>query len=221
MQPESELLNTSKALSLNSTTRTFSDVQLLCLIPRKPLNYVLKNLRSNFTKKCINNSVIEYKNFVDIYPALFNLTVDLYFLVKKHSLIINGDHFRAISQAIRFEAENGHSHYIDGRIIMLDGTDIDDYLNNSMIEIDQRVKAQNQLPKDEDGLFSGTSLYEQSPLEQFKLMKVEDKQHILDLLLKNKAIEIKMNESGGNVGYMNRELHPIESVIANEYLENL
>ncbi|MDH5928347.1 hypothetical protein L8S13_18735, partial [Vibrio lentus] len=69
---ESELLNTSKALSLNSTTRTFSDVQLLCLIPREPLNYVLKNLRSNFTKKCIMNSVIEYKNFVDIYPALFN-----------------------------------------------------------------------------------------------------------------------------------------------------
>ena len=104
---------------------------------------------------------------------------------------------------------------------MLDGTDINDYLNNSMIEIDQRVKAQSQLPKDEDGLFSATSLYEQSPLEQLELMKVEDKQHILDLLLKNKAIEIKMNESGENLGYMNRELHPIELVIANEYLENL
>ena len=218
---ESELLNTSKALSIESLTQTFSEVQLLCLLPQGSLDYVLKNLRSNFTKKCIGQTVVEYDEFVDLYPSIFNLTVDLYFLVKKHSLSISGDGFLSISNAITYEANNGYSHYIDGRIIMLDDSDINVFLKASMIEINEKVAEKNSLPVDNDGLYSGISAYDKSPLEQVKQMNPDDKKYILQRLLDTNAIEVKANKSEGRVGYMNRELHPIELVIANQYLETL
>lgn len=218
---ESELLNSSNALSIQGTTRTFSDVQLLCLIPQDTLTYVLNNLRSQFTKDCINESVIAYKEFVDIYPSIFNLVVDLYFLTVKHSLNIDGDGFLSISNSIKFEKENGYSHYIRGRIIMLDGSDINIFLKESMIDISQRVEEQNALPVCEDGLFNGVAAYENSPSEQVKLMRTDDKRYILDSLLDTDAISIEKDASGKNVSYMNRELHPIEVAIAQEYLESI
>jgi hypothetical protein len=218
---ESELLNNSKALSINGTTRTFSDVQLLCLIPQNTLNYLLSNLRSDFTKKCINDTVVAYDEFVDIYPTLFNLIVDLYFLVDKHALTIDGAGFLSIAQAIKFEQENGYSHHIGGRIIMLDGSNVNTFLKESMIDISLSVAEHSTLPVDENGLFSGISAYERSPNEQVKLMNADDKEYILNSLINTKAISIRKDVSGKNIGYMNRVLHPIEMVIANEYLESL
>jgi len=218
---ESELLNDSRALKLHSPTLVLADVGLLCLIPVDAINYVIKNIRSDFTKRCVEKNVIYYDKFVDLYPALFNISVDLYFLVKEHSLVIKGDGYLSISKAIQYEVTNGHSHYIDGRIVMLDGSDVNVFLDSSVISIDERVAETSSLPIDEDGLYSITSSYSRSPLEQVESMKAEDKEHILQKLLSTEAILIKKNSSGEKVGHMNRELHPIEVVIANEYLESI
>jgi hypothetical protein len=218
---ESELLNESKALDIHAPTIVQTEVNILCLLPKSAIKYVLNDLDSDFTKKCIRDNVIFYNKFVDIYPSIFNAAVDLYFLVEKHLLKVDGNGFSNIFQAIKYEKENNYSHYIDGKIIMLDGSDINNFIETSVISIDKKNSLQTSLPVDRDGLYNVVSLYSTSPFEQVKLMKDKDKKYILDLLLSTKAIKIEPNTSSNYVAYMNRSLTPIEVVIAHQYTESL
>ena len=218
---ESELLNKSKALGIHAPTIVRAEVNILCLIPTSAIEYVLSNLRSDFTKKCIKKNVIFYNKFVDIYPSIFNTAVDLYFLSKKHSLKVGGNGFAQISQAIQYEKENNFSHFIDGKIIMLDGSDVNEFIETSIVSIDQKNSEESSLHVDEDGLFRVVSLYSTSPIEQADSMKADDKQYILEQLLSTEAIKIEADSSDNHVAYMNRELSPIEVVIAHQHAESL
>ncbi len=218
---ESELLNESKALGLHSPTVVQSDVKLLCLVPKNTIEYVLNNLHSKFTINCVKKNFTFYKEFVDIYPALFNSAVDLYFLAERHLLKVEGQGYASISQSIEYEKANGYQHHIDGKIIMLDGTDVNNFLSTSIISMNDKNHENSSLYVDENAFYRVSSLYSTSPIEQASSMKAEDKKHILNKLISTKAIKIETNDDLTPVAYMNRELTPIEVVIAQEYVESL
>jgi len=213
---ESELQNCLKALSLKSVKQVHAEVQLMCLLPKDVLNYTLRNLKSNQTKKFLTESVIHYDKYIDIYPTLFNFTVDLYFEVKNQKLKLEGDSFESIENSIRYEKANGFPHYIKGKVIMLDGSSIDAFIETQTIDIKTKNNENFNAPVGEDGLFSFVIGYKEMPHKEAALMKKEDKEYILNLLLESGVV--KFNAENVTT---TRPLDPIESVLVSEYLENM
>ncbi len=213
---ESELLNSSKALSLNSVRQVYAEVQLMCLLPKAVLNYALRGLKSKQTKKFLTESVIHYDKYIDIYPTLYNFTVDLYFEVKNQELNVEGSGFESIENSIQYEITNGFPHYINGKVVMLDGSSIDAFLESQTIDIETKNHETANSPVDEDGLFSFVTGYKEMPHKEAALMKKEDKKYILNLLLETGVVKFEEGEFSST-----RPLNAIEIVLVSEYLENM
>ncbi len=213
---ESELLNSSKALSVASTKKIHVEVQLMCLLPIGVLDYTLRNLPSKQTRKFLTESVVHYKKYVDIYPAIFNFTVDLYFEIKGQQLEIESDGFKSLENSIKYEKENGFPHHIKGRIIMLDGSDVNIYLEQQAISIELKNKENASAPVGEDGLYKYVTEYEKMPIEEAASMKKEDKLYIFNLLRESGVLKIDAGEVSST-----RPLNPIESVIVSEHLKTM
>lgn len=213
---ESELLNSSKALSLTSVKQVHAEVQLMCLLPKGVLDYAMRNLKSNQTKNFLTQSVIHYGKYIDIYPMLFNFTVDLYFEVKNQKLNLEGDGFESLENSILYEKSNGFPHHIKGKIIMLDGSSVDNFLESQTINIETKNNENTNAPISEDGLYNFVTEYKKMPYKEASLMKKEDKTYILNLLQESGVLKINAEKVTST-----RPLNAIESVIVSEYLENM
>jgi hypothetical protein len=213
---ESELLNSSKALSLKSVKQVHSEVQLMCLLPKDVLDYALRNLTSKQTKKFLTESVIHYDKYIDIYPTLFNFTVDLYFEVKNQKLNVEGDGFESLENSIQYEKINGFPHYIKGKVIMLDGSSVDAFIEAQAIDIEEKNNENDNAPVGEDGLYSFVVGYKKMPHKEAALMKKKDKEYILKLLLESGVLKFNAEKVTST-----RPLNAIESVLVSEYLENI
>jgi hypothetical protein len=213
---ESELLNSSKALSLKSVKQVHSEVQLMCLLPKDVLDYALRNLTSKQTKKFLTESVIHYDKYIDIYPTLFNFTVDLYFEVKNQKLNVEGDGFESLENSIQYEKTNGFPHYIKGKVIMLDGSSVDAFIEAQAIDIEEKNNENDNAPVGEDGLYSFVVGYKEMPHKEAALMKKKDKEYILKLLLESGVLKFNAEKVTST-----RPLNAIESVLVSEYLENI
>jgi hypothetical protein len=210
---ESELLNSSKALSLKSKKEVHAEVQLMCLLPKSVLDYAMNNLKSKQTKKFLTESVVHYERYIDIYPTIFNFTVELYFEVKGQHLTIDGDNFKSLENSIQYEKDNGFPHYIKGNVVMLNGSDVNVYLEQATISIESKNEENSVAPIGDDGLYSYVTGYTEMPYKEVASMKEEDKLYILNLLLESGVL----NVDGGKVT-STRPLEPIESIIVSEHL---
>ncbi|PSV20676.1 hypothetical protein C0W44_11800 [Photobacterium leiognathi subsp. mandapamensis] len=211
---ESELLNSSKAISLASVTMVHAEVQLMSLLPREVVDYAIRNLKSKQTIRYLKEVTINYGKYVDIYPALFNFTVDLYFEAVNHNLNIEGAGFKELENSINYEKLNGFPHYIDGKIIVLDGSDVNTFIETQAISIENKQCEVSKAPIGEDGLKSYVTAYEKMPFEQVNMMKKEDKNYILNLLIDSGVVT-----SNGNEVSSTRPLNPIETIIVHEHLD--
>ncbi|EAS63582.1 hypothetical protein L4D04_20350 [Photobacterium angustum] len=210
---ESELLNSSKAISLASVTMVHAEVQLMSLLPQEVVNYAIRNLKSKQTIKYLKEVTINYGKYIDIYPALFNFTVDLYFEVVNHNLNIEGEGFKELENSINYEKLNGFPHYIGGKIIVLDGSDVNTFIDTQAISIENKQCEVSEAPIGKDGLKSYVTAYEKMPFDQVSMMKKEDKNYILNLLIDSGVVT-----SNGNKVSSTRPLNPIEMIIVHEHL---
>ncbi|NVP02508.1 hypothetical protein HWA77_20050 [Photobacterium damselae subsp. damselae] len=210
---ESELLNFSKAISLKSVTMVHAEVQLMSLLPQEVVNYAIRNLKSKQTIKYLKEVIINYGKYVDIYPALFNFTVDLYFEVVNHNLNIEGEGFKELENSINYEKLNGFPHYIGGKIIVLDGSDVNTFIETQAISIENKQCEFSEAPIGNDGLKSYVTAYEKMPFDQVSMMKKEDKNYILNLLIDSGVVTYN-----GNKVSSTRPLDPIEMIIVHEHL---
>ncbi|PSV17309.1 hypothetical protein C0W59_04275 [Photobacterium kishitanii] len=210
---ESELLNSSKAISIASVKIVHAEVQLLSLLPVEVVDYVIRNLKSKQTIKYLKKETINYGKYVDIYPALFNFTVDLYFEAVNHNLNVEGSGFNELENSINYEKLNGFPHYIGGKIIMLDGSDVNTFIETQAISIENKQCEVAEVPVGEDGLKSYVTAYEKMPFDEANTMKKEDKKYILNLLIDSGVVT-----SNGNKVSFTRPLDPIETVIVHEHL---
>ncbi|MBD0412089.1 hypothetical protein [Pseudoalteromonas distincta] len=213
---ESELLNTSKALSLQSKKEVHAEVQLMCLLPKSVLDYAMRNLKSKQTKKFLNESVVQYGKYFDIYPPLFNFTVDLYFEIKAQQLHIDCESFKSFENSIQYEKRNGFPHYIKGKVVMLDGSDVDVYLEQKTISIESKNEENFAAPIGEDGLYSYLTGYKEMPYKEVATMNEADKLYILNLLLESGVLKID-----GENATSTRPLEPVESIIVSDHLKKI
>lgn len=210
----SELLNSSKGIKASDVGNVRADVNLLCLLPVSVVERIINNTKQEQTKAYIREVFVFYENYVDIYPAIFNFAVDIYFLAQKCSLTITGEGYMEMADSINFEIANNYSHYISGRIITLTDISASDYINNYIISMDARIK-------EEEGLLPRTlrlAKLESTPLEQFNTLNKKDKQFIYDDLITTKAIEIH-DDSMGGFFTVNRPLTPIEILILQKLIK--
>jgi hypothetical protein len=213
---ESELLNSSKALSLQSKKQVHAEVQLMCLLPKNVLDYAIRNLKSKQTKKFLTESVIHYGKYFDIYPAIFNFTVDLYFEIKGVPLNVECESFKLLENSIQYEKNNGFPHHIKGKVIMLDGSDINVYLDQETISIESKNEENIAAPIGEDGLYKFVTEYKEMPYKEVASMKEEDKLYILNLLLASGVLKIDGKEATAT-----RPLEPIEAIIVSEHMKTI
>lgn len=210
----SELLNTSKGIKASDVGNVRADVNLLCLLPVSVVERIINNTKQEQTKAFIREVFVFYENYVDIYPAIFNFAVDIYFLVKKCSLTISGEGYMEMVESINFEKTNNYSHYISGKIITLTDISVNDYINNYIISMDAKIK--------EDEVFLPRAFrlakLESTPLEQFNTLNNKDKQFIYDDLILTKAIEIHESPMG-RYFTVNRPLTPIEFLVVQKLIK--
>lgn len=212
---ESELLNSSKAISLSSIKLIHVEVQLMSLLPSDVIEYATRNLKSKQTVKFLKESTINYGKYVDIYPAIFNFTVDLYFEVLNHQLTIDGIGFESLTKSINYEIANGFPHHIKGKIIMLDGSDVNAFIENKAVSIDEKNEENSNAVIGENGLYRFITEYDKASLEQVSGMVKEDKLYILNLLIDSGVLKIENGKVEST-----RPLSPIEMVIVSEHVES-
>lgn len=213
---ESELLNSSKAISMSSVNKIYCEVQLMSLLPISVLSYVTGNLKSKETINYLNEVIINYGKYVDIYPAIFNFTVDLYFEILKNKLKVDGPGFESLRNSINYEKENGFPHYIKGVVVMLDGSDVNDFIESEAISIESRSLEYSKANVCENGLYSFMATYDKNIFEVVADMKKENKQNILNLLLDSGVLK-----TGGGELQSTRPLNPVEVAIVNEHFNGV
>ncbi|MEZ8027463.1 hypothetical protein [Enterovibrio norvegicus] len=213
---ESELLNSSKAISVESVKMVHAEVRLLSLLPIGVFDYALRNLKSKQTIKYLKETTIDYGKYVDIYPALFNFSVDLYFEVINHKLVIDSSGFKELETSINYEKFNGFPHYIGGKIIMLDGSDVNTFIETQAISIEHRNREASEASVGKNGMLSHITAYEKMPFDEVATMKKEGKTYILNLLTDSGVVKFN-----GNKVSTTRPLNPIEAVIVQQHLNEI
>ncbi|WP_293793379.1 hypothetical protein [uncultured Pantoea sp.] len=210
----SELLNSSKGIKSSDLGNIRAEVNLLCLLPLEVIERIIKDTKQEQTKRYIRETFIFYNNYVDIYPAIFNFAVDLYFLADEASLDISGDSYTEMTASINYEKKNNFAHYITGQIIPLSGILANDYIDKYVIDMEKRLQEEN-------GFNLNTIRYsklEKTPLEQLNSLSNADKKFIYKDLIETKAIQIH-NDNLEKHFTENRPLTPIEQLVLHEHLK--
>jgi hypothetical protein len=209
----SELLNSSKGIKPSDIANIRTEVGILCLLPVNVIERIIQNTRQEQTKRYLRETFIFYDNYVDIYPAIFNFAVDIYFLVQEASLTITGEHYQEMVNSINYEIKNHHSHYITGKIITLTGISVSDYINEHVISMEQKIEEEKKFKPNSIRLAKLSS----SPSKQFKTLSDIDRKFIYDDLISTKAIELSSSRSQNHFK-SNRPLTPIERLVVHFYL---
>ncbi|AYM89622.1 hypothetical protein D9980_02985 [Serratia sp. 3ACOL1] len=205
------MLNDTKAIDSKNWGKLRADVTIICLIPKRSFDFILRDTKSAYTKSCLTDSSINYGDFIDIYPAIFNFAVDLYLLVKKENLNISNDGFNNMNASIQYEIDNGYSHYISGVIISLNNLSVSQLLDEYTVDISNRESSRIESKECDNGMRSIIVKHE-NPHKQLRHLSYADKKFIFDELIATKAIEVE----GGDVA-INRHLIPVEILIIEEF----
>jgi hypothetical protein len=96
-----------------------TDLMSMCLVPRDIIDAAIDGVtarhRDGARSAC--EAVFHwYGQIVNINPAIFNCTVKIFEALADRSVPVAGDAWTAFNSSYQFEEENGHAHYIDGRI---------------------------------------------------------------------------------------------------------
>ena len=150
---QSEIYNKSKALPLISTSPIEADLMILCLLPRDVIDKIISN-SSIESISAIKKVCIFYKDYVDIYPCVFNFGVRLFLYSEEHNLSFNSQEYSDFKNSIEYERKNGLPHFIAGGIKLLDGTSVDIFLEHSLITIQEKENIQNKLYTEKDGMYT-------------------------------------------------------------------
>lgn len=209
----SELLNSSKGIKASDIANVRADVSLLCLLPVSVMERIIEDTKQEQTQRYIRESFIFYKNHVNIYPAIFNFAVDIYFMAKEASLVITGDAYSEMEKSITYEVDNNYPHYISGKIITLTGVPVSDYIDTYVIDMDRRIEEEKSLSSHSVRL----AKLDSHPLEQFKSLSNADKKFIYKDLISAQAIELH-NDNSGIYFTENRPLTPIETLVVHSFL---
>ena len=150
---QAEIYNESQALPLISTLPIEADLTILCLLPKKVIEKICEN-SNHESASAIKNTCVFYKEYVDIYPCIFNFGVKLFLYTEEHNLNIKSQEYLEFKNSIEYERKNKLSHFVVGGIKLPDGTNVDTFLKQSLISLTERNKLQNDLYTEKHGMFT-------------------------------------------------------------------
>jgi len=97
----------------------FSDLAILCVVRRDQVERAIASTDTKWresTKAACEGALHWYGPAVNINPCLFNFMVRAFEMLEEVGVTSTDEAFEMFRASYLFEAENGHSHLIDGRI---------------------------------------------------------------------------------------------------------
>ncbi len=150
---QAEILNESKSLPLITTFPVKADVNITCLIPIKRMESIVSSSNDQ-TKKALRNEVVFYSKYADIYPCIFNFGVRLFLFIEEQNFEINSVDYLSMKNSIEYEKANGYPHFINGRISLSNDGCVDDFLDSSLITMEERTQQIDNIYEEKDGIFT-------------------------------------------------------------------
>jgi hypothetical protein len=150
---QAEIYNRARALPLVSTVPIEAELNILCLVPKEVIERVLESSNSQ-SAAAIKNACVFYKDYVDIYPSIFNFGVQLFLWTEAHQLTVDTKEYREYANSIEYERENNYPHHVVGGVKLPQGGDIDEFIDRSLHTMEERSAVQDALYSERDGMFT-------------------------------------------------------------------
>lgn len=150
---QAELYNNSKALPLISTSPIKADLNILCLLPKTTIEKICNNSNEK-SVSAIKKVCIFYKEYVDIYPSIFNFGVKLFLYTEKYNFDIKSKEYSDVKNSIEYERKNGLPHFVIGGIKLLDETSVDSFIEKNLITLAEKSELQNNLYTEKNGMYT-------------------------------------------------------------------
>ena len=150
---QAEIYNEARSLPLMSAVPIEATLSFLCLIPRSVIENICANTDSK-SAAAIRGTCVFYRNYVDIYPSIFNFGVQLFLYTETHRLEVDSREYLEFSNMIEFEREKNLPHQVVGGFKLTQGGDIDDFIDNSLHSIVERTDLRDTYYSEENGMFT-------------------------------------------------------------------
>ncbi|WP_455294182.1 hypothetical protein [Vibrio parahaemolyticus] len=149
---QAELLNETKSLPVISNVPISGDTNIVCLVPSERFE-LIKEASNEAANDSFNETMVFYRDFVDIYPCIFNFGVKFYFFIKGLDFNLNTEEVLKLENSLEFERKNGYSHYIGGAISLPLGGCIDEFFAKNLISMDERKLMMEALYEEKNGMY--------------------------------------------------------------------
>lgn len=150
---QAEIYNNARSLPLASKVPVEAHLSVLCLIPKDVVEAICENTNLE-GRAAIKKSCVYYKNYVDIYPCIFNFGVQLFLYTERNKLGVDTSEYLEYKISIEFERKHNYPHHVKGGFRLLHGGDINEFVENSLHSIEKRNELQSLLYSEEDGMFT-------------------------------------------------------------------
>lgn len=150
---QAEIYNKARALPMLSEVPVQADLNILCLIPRDVIEAVCESTNLE-GRAAIKKTCVYYKNYVDIYPCIFNFGVQLFLYTEDNHLGVSTSEYREFKNSIEFERRNNYPHHVKGGFSLPHGGDVDEFIESNLHSIEERNQLQDSLYSEEDGMFT-------------------------------------------------------------------
>jgi hypothetical protein len=150
---QAEIHNKARALPLLSEALVEADLSILCLIPKNVIEAIVENTNSA-GRVAIEKACVYYKNYIDIYPCIFNFGVQLFLYTESNCLGVTTSEYLDFYNSIEFERKHGYSHHVKGGFSLPDGGDVDEFIESSLHSIGKRNELQSELYSEKNGMFT-------------------------------------------------------------------
>jgi len=128
---QEELLHEVKVIPIKDYP-IITDLVIMCIVPRTIIDGAIDSTKKMFqgdARKACEDVFHWYGAVVNINPSLFNLVVKIYQQLREAGVPFTGEAVSLFEDSYNYEVENGHSHFIDGRLSTYAGN-IDELLSD-------------------------------------------------------------------------------------------
>ncbi|MCF5889672.1 hypothetical protein K3H46_01335 [Aeromonas veronii] len=150
---QAELLNETKSLPVISDVPIYGETSIFCLVPIERFK-LLKEASSKETNESLDKVMVFYRDFVDIYPCIFNFGVKFYFFIKELDFNLDTKEVLNLESSLCFERAHGYSHYIKGGISLPQGGCIDEFISKNLISMNERKLMMETIYEDNNGMYT-------------------------------------------------------------------
>lgn len=148
---QAEIYNKARAVPLISAVPIQAELNILCLVPTAVMERVLQN---SDCADAIERSCVFYRDYVDIYPSIFNFGVQLYLYTEEHQLAADSEEYRDFANSIEHERQNNYPHQVAGGINLPQGIDVNEFIERSLHSMEEKAAIQNALYSENGGIFT-------------------------------------------------------------------